>query len=164
MGWERLPRFLCSQGQKKINKKKLKDKIFCITIRYFSIHSAVHARKTLVQVSLRKYTRVCMSELLLLIWDCTCDPRFVHPKYRASCCRSMSNVPFRIKQDKAEIRKQKETVTSFAILKTKLHLASIIVQLIMMLARDIFCSYWGFCTRVETLKCDRTCLRAWITQ
>ena len=62
----------------------------------------------------------------------------------------MSNVPFRIKQDKAEIRKQKETVTSFAILKTKLHLASVIAGLIMMLARDIFRSHWGFCTRVET--------------
>ena len=58
--------------------------------------------------------------LLLIIWNCTCDPRFVYPQYTISCCWSMSNVSFRVKQDKAELWKQKVTVTCVAVATTKL--------------------------------------------
>ena len=37
------------------------------------------------------------NQLLLIILNCMCDPRFVHPKNRVSCCWSMQKVSFRTK-------------------------------------------------------------------
>ena len=62
----------------------------------------------------------CLHErLLLIIWNSTCDPRLVYPTYRVFRCRSMPNVSFRIKQDEAELWKQRLTVTSVAIVTKK---------------------------------------------
>ena len=44
-----------------------------------------------------------------------CNPRFVYPKYRVSCCLTMSNVSLRIKQNIAELLKQNVTVTSVQV-------------------------------------------------
>jgi len=57
----------------------------------------------------------CLPEPLLLIsWNGTCHWKFVYLKYSASCSWSMSNVSFRIKQNKAELWKQNVKVTSVA--------------------------------------------------
>ena len=55
------------------------------------------------RASIRPCTLVLHEQLLLLIWNCMYDPRFVYPKYRVSCSWSMSNVSFRTKQDKEEL-------------------------------------------------------------
>ena len=74
--------------------------------------------------------------LLLSIWNCTCDPRFVNKGKR------WQSLELHWRQN------------SFYFTCT-------IVQLMMILARAIFRSCGGFCTRVDTRTCDRTCLRAW---
>ena len=62
-----------------------------------------HARKKFV-MSVSSRVRHCLHERLLLsIWICTCDPRFVHPKCKFSYCLRMSKVSFRIKQYKSEV-------------------------------------------------------------
>ena len=53
--------------------------------------------------------------LLLIIYNCTCDPRFAYPKYRASCCCYTLNVSFTIKEDTGELSKQNVTVTGVAV-------------------------------------------------
>jgi len=97
------------------------------------------------------HMRPCLHDwLLLIIWNCTYDPTFAHPKYRASCSRSLSNISFRIKQDKAELWKQKVIATSVAVATASSFLACANARLLVMLARAIFRSCWGLCTCVDT--------------
>ena len=63
---------------------------------------------------------LCLHERLLwIIWNCTCNPRFLFPRCKVSCCWTISNASFRMKQNKAELWKQKVTVTSVAVTTTK---------------------------------------------
>jgi len=57
--------------------------------------------------------------LILILWNCTCDARFVYQQYKVSCCWSISNISSWIKQDKAELPKQKVTVNSVTVAKKK---------------------------------------------
>ena len=99
---------------------------------------------------------------LLLIWICTCDPRFLYPQKRVSCCWSMPNISFRIKTGYNRVMKAKWQSLVLQLRQHSSYLAWAIVRLIMMLARAIFRSCGGFGTCVDTRTCDRTCLRAWI--
>ena len=75
-------------------------------------------RNWCTNINLHVYHRL-HERLLLLLWNCSCDRRFVYLQCRASCCWSMSNISFSTKQDKAELYIRKVTVTSVAVATTK---------------------------------------------
>ena len=93
----------------------------------------------------------CLHERLLLItWNCTCDPRYVYPKYKVSCCSRVSNVSFRINR-----MKQTESKRLLSLLWHSRQQCSYLACAIAPLSRAIFRSCWSCCTCVDT----RTYLR-----
>ena len=122
-----------------------------LILRKFDLHKELFMEIDCLPTILRK-------------WKCffLCfSPRFVYPKYKVSCCWSMSIDLFRIKQNNAELWKEIVTVTSVAVVTTSSYLTCAIARLIVMLARVIFRSCWGFYSCLDTHTCYRTCFRAW---
>ena len=72
----------------------------------------------------------------------------------------MLNVSFRIKHDKTELCKQKVTVTSAAVATMKFLLGTCDCTVDNDVGAGDFLR-WGLCTCMDTLTCDRVCLRAW---
>ena len=96
--------------------------------------------------------RTCLpSRLLLIGWNCTCEPNFVYPKCRVACCRSVSYISFRIKQDKQRYESNRRESLLLHLRRQSSYLACVIEQLILMLTRATSSSCWEF----------STCLRAW---
>ena len=81
--------------------------------------------------------------------------------HRVSCCWSMPDVSLRLKQDKPELWKQRWQSPVLQLRQRSSYLARAIARLIVMSARVICRSSWGFCTCVDTRTYDRTCLWAW---
>jgi len=120
-----------------------------------NINSTVHARKELVHVAHTPLSTrtIALNYLEVHVWL-----KISASKLQSFCHRIISNASYRIKQDKADSWKQKVTTT---VAKISFYLTCVIAQLIVMLTRTTFRSDWGFCTRIDTLTCDRTCLREW---
>ena len=106
---------------------------------------SMHGRYWCTSINSEMHPRL-HEQLLLTIWNCRRNPRFVYPQCKVSCCWSMSKSHLGQNRTKQSYESKKWLSLVFQLRQKTYYLACAIARLMVMLARAIFRSCWRSCT------------------